>query len=80
MMQLQNKLFHNHNKLTKGWTIRPAEDGDAVAIRAVAAETWAVTYAKPCALPTASGLFARVTPRLRYVGLLPATARISGFG
>ncbi len=45
MMAITEQAVPQYNKQATGWTIRLAADGDEVAIRAVAAETWAVTYA-----------------------------------
>jgi len=45
MMATIRQAVAQQNKQATGWTIRLAADGDEVAIRAVAAETWAVTYA-----------------------------------
>lgn len=46
MIAITEQAVPQYNRLAKGWIIRLAEDGDEVAIRAVAAETWAVTYAQ----------------------------------
>ena len=45
MIAMEGQTAPQPNKVAKNWSIRLAAEGDEVAIKAVAAETWAVTYA-----------------------------------